>query len=108
MLLEWGSRRHVKRDAGCAGQIRSQNLDSRSHLAGGRLCFQRSGGLQSGLGFLDHDQPTNWCDYWHGRGDDTQGNAQEQRGLPGDEVTLSRSYQDYEDSGALYNAWPRH
>ena len=43
-----GSRDHfedrrcaVKRDASCAGQIRSQNLDSRSHLAGGRLCFHK-------------------------------------------------------------------
>src|SRR5580704_2618937 len=43
-----GSRDHfedrlcaVKRDVGCAGQIRSQNLDSRSHLAGGRLCYHK-------------------------------------------------------------------
>lgn len=43
-----GSRNHfedrrgaVKCDASCAGQIRSQNLDSRSYLAGGRLCFHK-------------------------------------------------------------------
>ncbi len=33
------SRRAVEGDAGRAGQIRSQNLDRGSHLAGGGLCF---------------------------------------------------------------------
>ena len=35
------SRSSVKRDAGRARQIGPQNLDGRSHLAGGRLCFHK-------------------------------------------------------------------
>jgi hypothetical protein len=33
--------RDVKRHAGGAGQMGAQNLDDRSHLAGGWLCFHK-------------------------------------------------------------------
>ena len=43
--------------------------------------------LQGRLGFFNHDHRSSRCDHWHGRRDDAQGNAQEQRRLPGNEVT---------------------
>ncbi len=44
--------------------------------------------LHRGLEFRNHDHRTRWRHHRQGQGDDAQRHAQEQRGLPGDEVTL--------------------